>query len=127
MLKRLCCAVLLLAGGAARAQQAAAPASPAAPVRTFANRCRICHGSDGNGTDRAPALLGFVGSHSDAEIATLVRTGRLDKGMPRFDFTDDEMKTLLAHLRGLVSGAVVPAPDGRAALRGTAFSRTRLA
>jgi alcohol dehydrogenase (cytochrome c) len=101
--------------GTARAQQAAAP------VRTFANRCRICHGSDGNGTDRAPALLGFVGSHSDAEIATLVRTGRLDKGMPRFDFTDDEMKTLLAHLRGLVSGAVVPAPDGRAALRGTAF------
>jgi mono/diheme cytochrome c family protein len=86
--------------GTARAQQ------PTAPVRTFANRCRICHGSDGNGTDRAPALLGFVGSHSDAEITTLVHTGRLDKGMPRFDFTDDEMKELLTHLRGLVYRAL---------------------
>jgi len=62
-----------------------------------------------------------VASHSDAEITTLVHTGRPDKGMPHFDFTDDEMKALLAHLRGLVSGAVVPAADGRAALRGNAF------
>jgi alcohol dehydrogenase (cytochrome c) len=114
VLKRLCCAILFVVG-TAWAQQ------PAAPVRTFANRCRICHGSDGNGTDRAPALLGFVASHSDAEITTLVHTGRLDKGMPRFDFTDDEMTALLAHLRGLVSGAVVPAADPRAALRGNTF------
>jgi alcohol dehydrogenase (cytochrome c) len=117
MLKRLCCAVLLLAGGAARAQQAAAPASPAAPVRTFANRCRICHGSDGNGAERAPSLLGFVSSHSDAEVAALVRTGRPDKGMPHFDFTDDEMKALLVHLRGLVAGTV-NTTDPRAAMRG---------
>ena len=114
MLKRLFCAALFIVG-TARAQQ------PAAPVRTFANRCRICHGSDGNGTDRAPALLGFVASHSDAEITALVHTGRLDKGMPRFDFTDEEMTALLAHLRGLVSGAVVPAADARAALRGNTF------
>ena len=117
MLKRLVCAVLLLAGGAARAQQAAAPASPAAPVRTFANRCRICHGSDGNGAERAPSLLGFVSSHSDAEVAALVRTGRPDKGMPHFDFTDDEMKALLVHLRGLVAGTV-NTTDPRAAMRG---------
>ncbi len=124
MLKRLFGAVLLLAGGAARAQQAAAPASPAAPVRTFANRCRICHGGDGNGTDRAPSILGFVASHSDAEIAALVRTGRLDKGMPHFDFTDDEMKALLAHLRGLVAGTVSYAgPDARRCA--ARFSRTR--
>ena len=103
MLKRLCCAVLFTIG-AAHAQQ------PGAPVRTFGNRCTICHGTDGNGSDRAPALLGFVAAHSDAEIATLVRTGRLEKGMPRFDFSDDEMKALIAHLRGLVSGDIAAAP-----------------
>ena len=110
MLKRLCCAVLFTIG-AVHAQQ------PAAPVRTFGNRCTICHGTDGNGSDRAPAVLGFVAAHSDAEIATLVRTGRLDKGMPRFDFSDDEMKGLIAHLRGLVSGDIAAAPRGARALR----------
>jgi len=112
MLTRLCCAVLFIIG-AAHAQQ------PAPPVRTFGNRCTICHGTDGNGSDRAPALLGFVAAHSDADIATLVRTGRLDKGMPRFDFSADEMKALVAHLRGLVSGDIAAAPRAARALRST--------
>jgi alcohol dehydrogenase (cytochrome c) len=95
---------LLLASAPAFAQQTPATA------RSFASRCAICHGGDANGTDRAPAILGFVGSHSDAEIAALVRTGRPDKGMPRFDFTDDEMTALLTHLKGLAAGTVQPAP-----------------
>src|SRR5271165_605324 len=53
-LKLLCCAFVMV--GAALAQQ------PGATARTFGNRCTICHGGDGNGTDRAPSLLGFVGS-----------------------------------------------------------------
>jgi len=113
MLKTLCCAFLMM--GAALAQQ------PGVSARTFANRCTICHGGDGNGTDRAPAILGFVGSHSDAEIAALVRTGRLDKGMPRFEFSDDEMKALAAHLRGLVSGDILAAPGGRGGRGGGVF------
>jgi alcohol dehydrogenase (cytochrome c) len=88
------------------------------PTRTFANRCTICHGGDGTGTDRAPAILTFVAAHSDSELAVLVRTGRLDKGMPRFDFTSDEMEALLAHLRNLVSGATQVANDGGGNSRG---------
>ncbi len=80
-----------------------------ATVRNFANRCTICHGGDGNGTDRAPAILGFVVSRSDAEIAALVRTGRVDRGMPRFDFSDEEMAALLTYLHGLAAGTVQPA------------------
>src|SRR5208283_323075 len=114
MLQRFCCVVLFIIG-TARAQQ------PAAPVRTFGNRCTICHGTDGNGSDRAPALLGFAASHSDAEIATLVRTGRPDKGMPAFDFSDNEMKALIAHLRGLVSGDVAAAPRGPRGIRSADF------
>lgn len=104
-----CC--LLLACAAASAQQ------PPSVTRGFTSHCAICHGGDGNGTDRAPGVLGFVGSHSDAEIAALVRTGRPDKGMPRFDFRDDEIRALTAHLRGLTTGTIQaasgPARGGR--------------
>jgi alcohol dehydrogenase (cytochrome c) len=101
MRKTVCC-LFLMTLVTAWAQQ------PGVSARGFANRCTICHGGDGNGTDRAPSLLGFVGSHSDSEISTLVRTGRLDKGMPRFEFNDDEMKTLVGHLHGLFTGAIQP-------------------
>src|SRR5450755_5196358 len=97
MRRMLCCAFFMTVA-VGLAQQ------PGASPRSFANRCTICHGGDGNGTDRAPAILTFVAAHSDGEMATLVRTGRVEKGMPRFDFTDDEMGALLAHLRSLVSG-----------------------
>src|SRR5438270_328887 len=79
------------------------------PVRSFSSHCAICHGGDAGGSDRAPAILGFVGSHSDAEIAALVHAGRLEKGMPKFDFTDAEMAALVKHLRGLRSGEITSA------------------
>ncbi len=118
MQKAACC-LFLVTVAAGWAQQ------PGAPARSFANRCTICHGGTGNGTDRAPAILNFVSSHSDVEIAALVRTGRLDRGMPRFDFTDDEMKVLVAHLRGLLSGAVLPGPGGGRGGRGGGLFQPR--
>jgi len=97
---RIVMCYLLLAATPAFTQQASTA------TRSFGNRCTICHGGDGNGTDRAPSILGFVSSHSDAEIATLVRTGRLDRGMPRFDFNDGEMTALLTHVHGLAAGTI---------------------
>jgi len=91
------------------------------PPRTFATHCAICHGADANGTDRAPAILPFVTAHSDGEIAALVHTGRVDRGMPKFDFTDAEMQTLTAHLRGLASGAVSTTATGRGGRGGGVF------
>ena len=95
-----------------------AQAQQTAPVvRGYATHCTICHGGDANGTDRAPGILGFVGSHSDGEILALVKTGRPDRGMPRFEFRDDELKGLLAHLHGLATGTIQgasgPARGGR--------------
>jgi len=78
------------------------------PARTFANRCTICHGADANRSDRAPGILGFVASHSNEEVAQLVRTGQLDRGMPHFAFNDEEMRTLQTYLRGLIAGTVLP-------------------
>ena len=76
------------------------------PVRNFENRCSICHGGDANGTDRAPSILAFFGSHDDSEVADFVRKGRIEKGMPAFPFTEQEMKQLLAHVRALLAGEI---------------------
>src|ERR1017187_2962963 len=86
------------------------PAQPQArPPRTFGTYCTTCHGGDANGTDRAVGILPFLTSHSDVELADLVRNGRLDRGMPKFDFNDSEMKALTDHLHGLASGAIAAA------------------
>src|SRR5271157_5989058 len=86
----------------------------ARPARTFGTHCTICHGGDATGSDRAPGILPFLASHSDAEFSALVRNGRPDRGMPNFDFNDSEMKVLIGHLRGLTSGATgaAAAPAG---------------
>jgi alcohol dehydrogenase (cytochrome c) len=95
----------------------AQPQASPTPTRTFENHCTICHGGDANGTDRAIGILPFVTSHSDEELSALVRNGRLDRGMPKFDFNDSEIKVLIGHLRGLASGAIsgaaLPARGGR--------------
>jgi len=105
--------LLVLAAAPTLAQQT--------PTRTYVSHCTICHGADGGGTDRAPSILGFVGSHSDAEIAALVHTGRLDKGMPRFDFSDAETKALLTYVHGLANGSIQPAAGGGRGRGGAQF------
>jgi alcohol dehydrogenase (cytochrome c) len=89
--------------------------------RTFATHCTICHGGDANGTDRAPGIIAFVRSHSDDELAALVRNGRPDRGMPKFDFNDAEIKSLAELLRGFASGTMTGAAGpGRGGGRGGA-------
>ena len=92
--------------------------TPARPPRTFATHCTICHGTGANGTDRAVGILPFVTSHSDDEIAALVRSGRPERGMPKFDFNEAEMKVLTGRLRGLATGAISAAGGGGRGGRG---------
>lgn len=77
-------------------------------ARNFENRCSICHGGDGSGSDRAPSILPFFGSRSNEEIAAFVRQGRVEKGMPAFPFTDEEMTRLISYVNGLAAGDVPP-------------------
>ena len=89
------------------------PAQPqAGSARTFATQCSTCHGADATGTDRAPGILPFVSSHSSQELSALVRTGRADRGMPKFDLNDSELQALNDFLRGLGSGAPRAATGG---------------
>ena len=60
-----------------------AQATPATSGRVlYENRCARCHGADGKGGERGPAITTRIGSHNDQEIAALVRTGLPGRGMP---------------------------------------------
>jgi alcohol dehydrogenase (cytochrome c) len=85
----------------------------AQPTKRYQTHCTICHGSDANGTDRAPGILPYIGTHSGEELTALIRTGRVDRGMPKFEFTDSEIAALMDHLQGLRSGAITAAGGRR--------------
>jgi alcohol dehydrogenase (cytochrome c) len=94
---RFVAGLLLLLSAFSCVAQSPAPAAEA----MFESHCSICHGGDGSGGGRAPSLLGFVRYHTDQEIKSLVHAGRVERGMPSFDFSPDEQNRLLSHLRAL--------------------------
>jgi alcohol dehydrogenase (cytochrome c) len=77
----------------------AQPNGPGPGAKSFDTRCAVCHGGDGNGSERAPSILGFAASHADGEIAALVRAGV--KAMPPHDIADPEMRDLVAYVHTL--------------------------
>jgi PQQ-dependent dehydrogenase (methanol/ethanol family) len=83
--------------------------SHAAPPQ-FTRVCAVCHGNDGNGTDRAPTMVNsaHLRSLSDADIATIIQKG---KGrMPAFPMPSPEVDRLISYIRSLnttASGATV--------------------
>ena len=120
------CLYLLLATVTAAAQ----PAVTAPGVKSFETRCTVCHGGDGNGSERAPGILNFVAAQPDAQIAALIRNGV--KAMPSHNIADTEMRDLLAHLRTLrppgaalrpVRRATAKLQDG-STLAGTVLNQT---
>jgi cytochrome c oxidase cbb3-type subunit 3 len=64
--------------------------------------CAVCHGEDGWG-ELAPRLVGstFVEHASDDFIRQTLRVGRLDGGMPAYDYDDTEMGDLIVFIRAL--------------------------
>jgi len=68
---------------------------------TYVSRCVACHGGDGAGGEHGPAIVSRLGGHSDAELATIVREGIPNRGMPAFKLTDPESSDLIAFLRTL--------------------------
>jgi alcohol dehydrogenase (cytochrome c) len=105
-------ALLLPAAFGAGAQQSA----PDAGGRSFETRCAVCHGGDGNGSDRAPSLRDFIAANSDQRIAALIRAGV--RAMPPHDIADPEMAQLLAFLHQLrpPAGTDAAAPQRRSVL-----------
>jgi alcohol dehydrogenase (cytochrome c) len=100
----------ILAVTASAQQSASAPGA-----KSFETRCTVCHGGDGNGSERAPSILNFVASNPDSQIALLIRNGI--KAMPPHEIADPEMKDLITFVRTL---RPVRGPSARPVRRATA-------
>jgi cytochrome c oxidase cbb3-type subunit 3 len=81
--------------------------------KQFLATCGFCHGSNAKGGESGPDLLRSVlvldDDHGD-KIGPVILHGRPDKGMPKFDFTNEQISDISAFLLDRIKAA---------ALRGT--------
>jgi cytochrome c oxidase cbb3-type subunit III len=91
---------------------AAAP-DPAAVDRgqkLFVANCAFCHGSAATGGNSGPNLVRSVLVLHDegkgTEIGPVILNGRVDKGMPKFPFSDTQIKDIAAFLLSRSQAAV---------------------
>src|ERR1017187_10134685 len=67
----------------------------------FEKTCARCYGSDGNGGELGPAIGRRLVQRNDSQLATLIREGLPQQGMPPNQVTDAEMVPLTRFLRTL--------------------------
>ena len=86
--------------------------------RRFETLCSACHGADGTGGERGPALVGRSESrvHSVDDLRNIIRNGIPAAGMPAFHLPDTRLEELVEFVHGLrAPAAESPAPgDARA-------------
>src|SRR6266852_3760753 len=108
---RLLISTLLLAGVSSASAQAAKPIPQPAPVRgkaLFRQDCSFCHGRDAAGGESGPDLTRSRLVTADVrgdKIGAVVRNGRPDKGMPRFDLSDQQIAGLVAFIHAQQNAA----------------------
>src|SRR5262245_3754781 len=67
----------------------------------FASQCGFCHGRDAAGGESGPDLTRSTLVAADVRgdrIGPVVRTGRVDKGMPAFTLSDADLTTIVAFI-----------------------------
>jgi len=77
------------------------PAQVESGAALFRQDCSFCHGRDAGGGESGPDLTRskLVAADVDGDkIGQVVRNGRPDKGMPRFDRTEDQIASLVAFI-----------------------------
>jgi cytochrome c oxidase cbb3-type subunit 3 len=82
----------------------------------FRQDCSFCHGRDATGGESGPDLTRskLVTEDVDGDkIGPVVRNGRPDKGMPRFDRTDDQIASLMAFIHTQQQIAALTKTGGR--------------
>jgi len=78
--------------------------------KTFSANCAFCHGSNAKGGESGPDLLRSVVVLHDENgegIAPVVRNGRPDKGMPKFDLSTEQISDIAAFLHDRVRAAAI--------------------
>ncbi len=91
MLRRVILTLFLLSA-------TAAAQTPVDGATSYATRCAVCHGGDGNGTERAPGIVSALPRATDAQLSSIIRLGT-EGGMPPQPMPDAELGLLIAHLR----------------------------
>jgi mono/diheme cytochrome c family protein len=78
------------------------PQKVAAGQKQFVKSCAFCHGTDANGGNSGPNLVRSVlvlhDKGTGKEIGPVVLNGRPQKGMPKFNFSDDQIKDIASFL-----------------------------
>src|SRR5262249_16724526 len=67
----------------------------------FQPNCSFCHGKDADGGESGPDLTRSKVVREDVngdKIGNVVRKGRPERGMPRFDFSDQQIASLTAFI-----------------------------
>ena len=93
-------AVLLLAASLASGQDPKA-AEAERGGGLFLQQCSFCHGRDAGGGEDGPDLTRSKLVAEDAggdKIAPVIRNGRMEHGMPRFNLSDSEIAGLVAFI-----------------------------
>ena len=76
--------------------------------RIFSANCAFCHGSSAKGGESGPDLLRSVTVLHDEDgdlIGKVLQNGRVDKGMPKFNFTPEQVDQITAFLHDAVRAA----------------------
>ncbi len=102
---------MMLAGAIAALAFVAPPDVRAAATveagrKQFETRCAGCHGQDGMGGERAPAIA-RLGRHrrSEPELRDLIHNGIPDAGMPPFQIPEPQLTQLIAFVRSRAAPA----------------------
>jgi alcohol dehydrogenase (cytochrome c) len=97
---RFAALIVLVAGFLVRGEGASAQ-SLESGRKTFEQRCALCHGADGEGGEKGPAIDVRLSALSDADLTKLIHDGRPLKGMPGRLVPEAEMTGLRKFLRAL--------------------------
>src|SRR5882762_1931647 len=81
--------------------------------QAFEARCARCHGADGNGADIGPAIALRLAAYQDRQLASLIRNGLPERGMPPSGIAGPEMTRLLKFLRTMQGRAAAGSIAGR--------------
>lgn len=104
-----CLTAFLCSMSFARQQPAAQSTTPQAAAAEqvqkgqslFATQCAFCHGRDAAGGETGPDLTSSELVERDIngnEIGPVVRSGRIDKGMPPFNLSDADLAAVVAFI-----------------------------
>jgi mono/diheme cytochrome c family protein len=84
------------------------PAAVERGQKSFTASCAFCHGANAKGGESGPDLIRSVVVLDDEDgkdIGALLKTGRQDQGMPKFDFTTQQVSDIASFLHKRISDA----------------------